>query len=121
MTQRRRAQTITEEVTYEFVCDSCGKTARVDPPRRSVDTPAGWHSFSSSHSDWGNDSIDSFESYDVCSWGCYLRIVRREVEDYHVGAGAPSLVVDGRDFRFLTGMLTALGSREPQKGERDAG
>lgn len=79
-------------------CDACGKTVDGEPE-------SGWHHFGSYHSDWGNDSIESHEEWDVCSFECYLRIVRRCVEDYGERTHEATLVVDYKDFEFIETML----------------
>lgn len=66
----------------------------------------GWHHFSSSHGEWGNDSVESFEYHDACSWACYLTIVRRLLDDWPNGP-PDSLDVDDKDPAFLRDMLNA--------------
>lgn len=68
-----------KEVTIGYKCDVCGNV---------IDTknfPDEWHMFSSNHNEWGNDSIDSYEYYQVCSPECYVKkfieIVDSEMED----------------------------------------
>ena len=62
----RREKIIKEvigERIYARECDFCKN--RVDPNNYFVVET--WHS------DWGNDSVDSRESYDACSPGCVLK------------------------------------------------
>lgn len=109
MTRLSRDQAITEEVVYAIQCDNCVERADVKPGRY-VDAPQGWATFSSHHNDWGNDSIESSEQHDVCSWACYLAIVRRVFDDYgedRVRTHA-TLVVDGHDWAFLKDMLESV-------------
>lgn len=90
------------QVTVAIECDHCNR--RVEEA-----DPTGWHHFSSSHTDWGNDSIESVESHDVCSWACYLAIVRDLVNDYDKAKPMyPTLQVDEKDHAFLTDLLTAV-------------
>lgn len=89
-------------VVVETTCDGCGKRAQGDPED--------WLHFSSSHGDWGNDSIESVEHHDACSAACFLTIVARIVDDYHVGDyGPPTLEVADFNWQFLTGLLEASG------------
>ena len=119
MAKLTRPESVQKPVTYGFVCDHCGKKAEhLDRtyPGDGV-KPNGWHSFASYHGDWGNDSIESHEDWDVCSWGCYVAIVRKIVKDYgeppvHGGGRvgpprriSPTLTVDGRDWFLLRDML----------------
>lgn len=60
-------------VTVGIKCDNCGKV-------HNGDLPDEWHSFSSHHNEWGNDSIYSYEYYDVCSPECYVEKLAEVVE-----------------------------------------
>lgn len=108
--KRERTKQVPKSVVYQTVCDSCGRVDGADP--------RGWHHFSSHHNDWGNDSIDSWETHDACSWACYVAIVRRVVEDYGQRT-YPTLEVDDKDLAFLGDMLLQIppASRE---GDADA-
>ena len=61
--------TIMKEQIIQIKCDVCGKTIK---PGQSF-----WD-LSTSHSDWGNDSIDSHREFDLCSEEC----VRTKLKDY---------------------------------------
>lgn len=113
MAQRTRSQQVTQEVTYEVACDACGKTVAVEPQRGTVE-PAGWAHFSSGHSEWGNDSIDTYDEHDACSFPCYVTVVRRLVEERW--CDERSLRIDGRDRTFMEGMLAALASATTPEG-----
>lgn len=65
-----------------YKCDCCGKKYI------GVKCPEDWHSFSSSHRAWGNDSIDSLSTFDVCSAKCYIKIIVTEIEHLHGETGA---------------------------------
>lgn len=97
MSQRKRIENVQKEVVYQTVCDACGKVGEGSEPK-------GWHRFDSHHGDWGNDSIESWDYHDVCSFSCYLEIVRKVVEDYGDGS---TLSVDEKDYEFIRGMLSA--------------
>lgn len=100
MSQTRTVKMVEQKVVVRVTCDACGKTS--DP------NPDGWHHFSSYHGDWGNDSVDSHDDHDACSFACYLSIVRKMFDDYAPadfdGRGA-TLEVDGKDWWFLRDML----------------
>ena len=53
----------------EIKCDVCKK---VIPPKSTI-----WY-LTTHHHDWGNDSIDSFEYFDLCSKEC----VDKKYEEY---------------------------------------
>ena len=51
--------TIKKEITVAIKCNVCGK---------AIDGK--YWTLATSHRDWGNDSIDSFEYFDLCSKKC---------------------------------------------------
>lgn len=80
--RKTRSEQVPRKVVYETVCDYCKKAA-------PGEDPDGWHHFSTGHSDWGNDSPESWEHWDVCSGACYMEILDRAVKDY--GPKAPGV------------------------------
>lgn len=89
-------------------CDVCNKEDSELMKGWEFDVPDGWHSFASSHSDWGNDSIESFDEHDVCSGSCYLARIREVLDDYGRDRNAPTLRVDGHDIGFVISLLSAV-------------
>lgn len=67
-----------KKVVTGCICDGCKKTV-------DAKTAKEWFHFSSHHQGWGNNSIDSHESYDACSFYCFIQIVTgalKELEPY---------------------------------------
>jgi len=62
------------EVQTGTKCDYCGKEVKGVYPKT-------WHHFDSHHSDWGNDSRESYEYFDVCSPRCFIEIARKQMND----------------------------------------
>lgn len=60
---------VLKDIVIACKCDCCGKVVAGDS------YPTDWHSFSSHHSDWGNDNVDSYEYWLVCSPDCYIKII----------------------------------------------
>lgn len=60
------------EVAVGYKCDYCS----LEVERK---TPTWFHFMTSMN--WGNDSVDSFEWYDVCSAKCFLRFLKRNDSD----------------------------------------
>lgn len=87
-----------KEVTYKrytdviksVTCDGCGKTEK--------ELPESWYEFSGHHSDWGNDSIDSYEYYHSCSAECYLKALVKAVEEFKRYENTAK--IDRFDFNF---------------------
>lgn len=76
---------LTKETTIQItktigvICDCCGKSLECDH------LPRTWHEFSSHHSGWGNDSLESCETTTVCSPECYIKKLKDEtqrIEEY---------------------------------------
>lgn len=63
--KEKKIVTQEKDVTIGYKCDACGKIHHGNFPNE-------WHFFSIEHREWGNDSIDSYESFEVCSPQCYI-------------------------------------------------
>lgn len=63
MSDIKEIKTVNQEVTTGHKCDVCG----IEVKGRA----SGWFSFNTYHSEWGNDSCESCQYYDVCSVECY--------------------------------------------------
>ena len=48
-------------VEKKLICDICGK---------EITNGSGYWDVTTHHHDWGNDSVESFECFDVCSIDC---------------------------------------------------
>jgi len=73
---------ITQTKTIGYQCDVCAQ-------RIIVDMPSSWYSFDHSHNDWGNDSFESTESFQVCSIRCFsdqLKICLKTMKDHRYTA-----------------------------------
>lgn len=67
--------TITKKgkITEQIICDVCGKTiADVNKPKVKY-----WE-LTTHHTDWGVDSVDSYENFDLCSHDC----IKTKLEEY---------------------------------------
>ena len=70
-----------------LICDCCGK--EID------DMSHYWH-VCTGHHDWGNDSVDSIEQYDLCSDECL-----KEKIDLFLGEGNDTPYIDAETRRYL--------------------
>lgn len=68
-------KTITKETIVGHTCDTCRKEERDYQVYKD-----NWFNFSEGHGGWGNDNIDSVNSYDVCSPECFLTKLTERVE-----------------------------------------
>lgn len=76
MARISKIETVQKSVTISIKCDVCGKIHIGDS------LPNNWHNVTNRHHHWGNDSIDSYESHDVCSVDCYKEKIKQIVLDY---------------------------------------
>lgn len=83
--------TETKEVVIAHKCDVCGKE------HKGNYFPDDWHSFSSSHNHWGNDSVDSLEYHEVCSPKCYIKKLGECVDEFENFSDAK---IDEFDIQF---------------------
>ena len=89
------------QVIVAVVCDNCGKE------HKGSEQPDEWHSFSGHHNEWGNDSVDSCEYYQVCSPKCYVEKLTEVVKEFD---GYRSAEIDDMTIDFaksLVGFLNA--------------
>ena len=74
MIKRLTEQVIEEKVVEEIVtCDSCGKQTE-----HYIEAVTG-------HNDWGNDSCESEERHQFCSWNCAMRFMNGWLDGEHGG------------------------------------
>lgn len=85
-----------KEVVVARLCDVCGKK------HEGKHTPNDWHTFSHSHNEWGNDSIDSYEYHEVCSAECYWIKFKECLEDL---VGRTDAQVDDFEVKFARLLL----------------
>ena len=78
MSVKKQYEVITHTVT-EKVC--IGETTYCDICGKEIDTNKGYWEVTTGHHDWGNDSIDSIEHFDVCSEDCIMRKFSEYLED----------------------------------------
>ena len=69
-------QMVKKEVAIAWICDACGVQAS---DKRQYEQE--WYHFSKSHQGWGNDSVDSFDSFDVCSADCFIKLLQEHIPD----------------------------------------
>ena len=100
MAKIMRTERVEQKIVVQTQCDICKKLAEGDGPD-------GWLSLSSGHSEWGNDSVDSMDHHDVCSYACCMTAVR-EVFDRFGEYESLYMDVGSLDQRFLKDMLESV-------------
>jgi len=67
---------VSQSVTIGHKCDVCGERDITKPY-----LPEGWLGFNHHHQSWGNDSIDSYEYYDVCGVDCFIKQLESSINE----------------------------------------
>lgn len=83
---------VKKRVVAFYNCDNCKKSVKSEEDIKS---------FHGGHQEWGNDSIESYEYFDVCSMKCYLDIIKRELDEY--ADQYPSYQIDNQSAKFFKG------------------
>ena len=94
-------KTLVTRVVSQKVCDGCQKGVSEKEYDES------WYSFSASHNEWGNDSVESFEYHDVCSSECYIKLVKTLLGEFEEYSG--STVIDDKKYEFLSDLVGYSG------------
>lgn len=68
----------------EMHCDVCGKV---------IDART-WFLVSTHHSDWGNDSFESLEYYDICSDKCVTEFAGKYVSEAYRGINTKTIEIE---------------------------
>lgn len=69
--------TVEKEVDIGVECDECGKEIRNKETMKKRFGSYPYYEVTTHHSDWGNDSVDSYEYYDLCSLDCLMTHMKR--------------------------------------------
>lgn len=90
-----------KEVKTHYICDSCKSKVEVD---KNQNPPESWYSFNSNHQGWGNDSIESYKYYDVCSGKCYIDCLILCVEELELDKKREA-EIDGKSWFFANDLI----------------
>lgn len=80
MTNYFETKQVEKSVVSRTRCDSCGQEVYGSNPEYE-----GFATIESSHSDWGNDSVESCKCEHACSLECYEKILTRIAREYEPG------------------------------------
>lgn len=62
-------------------CDVCGKVIRDSRDKIKTGKRTDYWKLTTGHNDWGNDSIESIESFDICSPKCLQKKFDEYIKD----------------------------------------
>ena len=77
-TQLQEVEVITDG---QIICDCCEKII-VQKSTLELGKHYGWFHLCTGHRDWGNDSVDSIEYFDLCSRECLANKLREMLDEY---------------------------------------
>ena|SRR2546429_5027663 len=106
MSTIKEEKTVKKEVTVAWQCDVC-YIQTADLSRYEQE----WFHFSESHQGWGNDSIESCDSYDVCSVDCFIKQLQESIPDLLEYAEASAEIAD-MPIKFAQKLLDQLLKKE---------
>lgn len=93
-------QVVCKEVVVKKTCDVCLKeippTSNVFP-RKNIP----YFNITTHHSDWGNDSIDSYENYHACCPECAMKFVSEYLERCFDGNNTEAIEIEHVNGWFL--------------------
>jgi hypothetical protein len=90
-----------EEVYIGFQCDYCKKKFNRD---ENDDDDDDYYSFNSHHSYWGDDSIESYDHYEVCSGKCFIGKVKEILKNEN----CRTLKIDDKERWFLEDLIKSF-------------
>lgn len=96
---------IAEEKKPEHRCDICNCI------HEGYNIPNDWMSFNVGHNDWANDSVDSIESYTLCSAKCYIDsmvVFLKEFEEHKTTA-----YLDDMTYKFVKDFVELFQFKPP--------
>ena len=92
-------KTVQEKVTVGLKCDICGATTDDEDNTQ-------WTEVSHSHSDWGNDSCESFKTFHVCSPQCYIAQLASSIRDLEY---SDTGIINDMSLEFVVNLLKYVG------------
>ena len=93
---------ICKEVQVGCECDICGK---VENDSNVYDN---WFEGDIHHSEWGNDSVDSYEYFDICSGECCITALGRCLKDMR--SYRRSAKIFGMSYDFAESLYKSISS-----------
>lgn len=85
---------IKEEVTVKRICDNCEKEIVMSYITGLGDKYYNYFHITTHHHDWGNDSIDSYESYDACCPACALEMAKKYLINAYSGHNTKEIEIE---------------------------
>lgn len=89
---------IEKEVAEKITCDICNKIIKKENQ----------YSISASHDERGNDSIESYVTYDFCSIGCLYSIVKERPGDIYCNQDSGAINSSELGSNFYSRVLKEL-------------
>lgn len=90
---KETTKVVREEVTIKRICDNCGKEIAISY-RTGYGDEYNYFCITTHHSDWGNDSIDSYETYDACCPTCAVQMAEKYLNKAYPGRNTKEIDIE---------------------------
>lgn len=85
MERREVVKREVQEVLISRRCDVCGEP--IEPDKRKMGRGYNFFKITTHHSDWGNDSVDSYAAIDACCPECVMKFTSGYIQDAYDDLG----------------------------------
>lgn len=101
---KKLQQVKVREVVVGKKCDVCHEN--IPPTERGYSRKSfPYYNITTHHSDWGNDSVDSFEYYHACSPECALKFATEYITNCYNGRNSKTIEIEHCDGWFMPEVL----------------
>ena len=84
---------VKEEATTKRICDNCEKEITISHIT-GYGNMYNYFRITTHHCDWGNDSIDSYETYDACCPKCALEMAEKYLTNAYPGCNTKTIEIE---------------------------
>ena len=112
MSKIKEIRTVSQEVTVGWKCDVCDVQTT---SKRQYSQE--WYSFSESHRGWGNDSVESYDCFDVCSVSCFISQLQQSIPSL-MEYSDDNAEIANMPVKFAQKLLDRLLTGENERGVR---
>lgn len=90
---KETTKVVKEEITVKRICDNCGKEIAISHIT-GIGNQYNYFCITTHHHDWGNDSIESYESYDACCPTCALEMAEKYLSNAYPGHNTKTIEIE---------------------------
>lgn len=90
---KKITKVVEEEITVKRICDNCGKELAISHTT-GFGNQYNYFRITTHHHDWGNDSIESYESYDACCPKCAVEMAEKYLTNAYPGYNTKTIEIE---------------------------